>query len=250
MSASWTRRSDTHSFCSPTHWWPGLQHLQRAAWWWFSRSVVSHFCDLVGRSLPGSSVYGVLQARIQERLPLRGSSQPRDRATVSCFAGWSSTTQPPGKLWFLHLLSRGRAGTWRKVCLATWIFNDSQMPQSLVWLKRSKWQKMCLNKCPLQAFSPATRISPPRGVHWEHSTHKQNPAAALSTRASRDAQAEPGPLQPRSPAPGQEGAHGVAPLAQPGCRRHRPKSRLLTSPGRGPSRRDLWALLLDTSGLT
>ena len=41
-------------------------------------------------SLPGSSVLGILQARILEwvaMLPSRGSSQPRDGAQVSCIAG-------------------------------------------------------------------------------------------------------------------------------------------------------------------
>ena len=41
-------------------------------------------------SPPGSSVHGILQARIQEWVALpssRGSSQPRDWTRVSCFAG-------------------------------------------------------------------------------------------------------------------------------------------------------------------
>ena len=47
-----------------------------------SRSVVSPtLCNLMNCSLPGSSVYGILQARIQEWVAMtfsRGSSQPRD----------------------------------------------------------------------------------------------------------------------------------------------------------------------------
>ena len=41
-------------------------------------------------SLPGSSVHGILQARILEWVAIsfsRGSSQPRDRTRVSCIAG-------------------------------------------------------------------------------------------------------------------------------------------------------------------
>ena len=40
-------------------------------------------------SPPGSSVHGILQARILEwvAIPFWGSSQPRDRAWVSCIAG-------------------------------------------------------------------------------------------------------------------------------------------------------------------
>ena len=46
-----------------------------------SHSVVS-LCNLMDSSLPGSSTYGILQARIQEWLAIsfsKGSSRPRDR---------------------------------------------------------------------------------------------------------------------------------------------------------------------------
>ena len=45
------------------------------------------FCDPMNCSLPGSSVHGISQARILERVAIssfRGSSQPRDRTHVSC----------------------------------------------------------------------------------------------------------------------------------------------------------------------
>ena len=44
----------------------------------------------MGCSLPGSSIHGLLQARVLEwvaMLSSSGSSQPRDRTWVSCFAG-------------------------------------------------------------------------------------------------------------------------------------------------------------------
>ena len=47
-------------------------------------------CDPMGCSPSGSSVHGVLQARILEWAAMpssRGSSQPRDRTQVSCTAG-------------------------------------------------------------------------------------------------------------------------------------------------------------------
>ena len=47
-------------------------------------------CDPMDCSLLGSSVHGILQARILEWVAIpfsRGSSQPRDWAQVSCFAG-------------------------------------------------------------------------------------------------------------------------------------------------------------------
>ena len=46
--------------------------------------------DPMDCSLPGSSVHGILQARILEWVAMpssRGSSQPRDRTWVSCTAG-------------------------------------------------------------------------------------------------------------------------------------------------------------------
>ena len=48
------------------------------------------FCDPMDCSLPGSSVHGILQARILEWVAMPsswGSSQPTDRTQVSCIAG-------------------------------------------------------------------------------------------------------------------------------------------------------------------
>ena len=47
-------------------------------------------CDPMGCSLPGSSVHGILQARILAWVAIsfsKGSSQPRDQTWVSCIAG-------------------------------------------------------------------------------------------------------------------------------------------------------------------
>ena len=47
-------------------------------------------CDPMDCSLPGSSVHGILQARILESVAIlfsKGSSQPRDWTQVSCIAG-------------------------------------------------------------------------------------------------------------------------------------------------------------------
>ena len=59
-------------------------------WWGFSLKVVSDTCNAVDCSPPGSSVHGIFQARILERVAIsfsRGSSQPRDWTWVSCTAG-------------------------------------------------------------------------------------------------------------------------------------------------------------------
>ena len=47
-------------------------------------------CDPMDYSLPGSSVHGILQARILEWVAFpfcRGSSQPRNRTQISCITG-------------------------------------------------------------------------------------------------------------------------------------------------------------------
>ena len=47
-------------------------------------------CDPLDCSLPGSSVHGILQARILEWVAIfisRGSSPPRDQTEVSCIVG-------------------------------------------------------------------------------------------------------------------------------------------------------------------
>ena len=60
-------------------------------------------CNLMDCGLPGSSVYGIFQARILQWVAIsssRGSSQPRNRthdSSVSALAGRFFTTEPPGK---------------------------------------------------------------------------------------------------------------------------------------------------------
>ena len=57
-------------------------------------------CDLVDCSPPGSSIHGVLQARMLERVAIsfsRGSPRPRDQTQVSCTSGRFLTTEPPRK---------------------------------------------------------------------------------------------------------------------------------------------------------
>ena len=56
-------------------------------------------CDPIDCSLPGSSVYRILQARILEWVAMpsfRGPSQPRDRFHVSCasFLHWQASSLP------------------------------------------------------------------------------------------------------------------------------------------------------------
>ena len=58
--------------------------------WKLVTQLCPTFCDFMACSLPGSSVHGILQARILEGVAIllfRGSSQPRDQTCVSCIAG-------------------------------------------------------------------------------------------------------------------------------------------------------------------
>ena len=77
-----------------------------------NHSVVSDSCNPIDYSPPGSSVNGILQARILERvaIPLsKGSSQLRDQTRVSCIAGgfftiWATreALPPTWRAWFLQ----------------------------------------------------------------------------------------------------------------------------------------------------
>ena len=56
-------------------------------------------CNPMDCSPPGSSVHGILQARILEWVAMpssRGSSPPRDWTRVSCFLCWQMGSLPPG----------------------------------------------------------------------------------------------------------------------------------------------------------
>ena len=70
-------------------------------------------CDPMDCSLPGSSVHGILQARILEWAAMlfsRGSSWPRDRTRISCIASgfftvWATreATKSQPRSWFFFL---------------------------------------------------------------------------------------------------------------------------------------------------
>ena len=66
-------------------------------WWWFGCWVMSDSCDPMGCSLPGSSVHGILQARILEWVAISfswGSSRPGNQTRVSCIVGRFFTNWP------------------------------------------------------------------------------------------------------------------------------------------------------------
>ena len=71
----------------------------------FTQSCLT-LCDPTDCSLPGSSVHGLLQARILEWVAIpfsRGSPQPRDQTWVSHTAG-RLLSEPPGKPWNVRMI--------------------------------------------------------------------------------------------------------------------------------------------------
>ena len=91
------------------HDWMTFTFIFTGGWWFggYSLRMVSDSCDPMDCSLSGSSVHGVLQARILEWVSISfsgGSSWPRDQtwvSYVSCIAGRLFTTEPLGKF-FSH----------------------------------------------------------------------------------------------------------------------------------------------------
>ena len=93
---------------------------------WGSGSTYAWVCiftDPLDCSLPGSSVYGISQARILEGVAIcsfRGSSEPRDGASVSC--GSRS-----GR-WILY-----HWATWEALCLDRKLIYKKKTILSRIW---------------------------------------------------------------------------------------------------------------------
>ena len=99
-------------------------------------------CDPMDCSLPGSSVHGILQARILEWVAIsfsRGSSPPRDQTFISCLAGRRCFTTV---LWGKHIKSchlfqreekRITKGIWDCKCVRgpqpEWVLNSSRISE-------------------------------------------------------------------------------------------------------------------------
>ena len=86
------------SLCTPLN---SLQLPGNSQWKSKSHSRVQ-LCDPMDYSLPGSSVHGILQARVLEWAAIsfpRGSSRSRDRTQVSCIAGRFFTTWASREAW-------------------------------------------------------------------------------------------------------------------------------------------------------
>ena len=89
-------------------------------------------CNPRDCNLPGSSVHGILQARVLEWVAYpfsRGSSWPRDQTCVSCIAGRFFTAGPPGE-----------------PCLSG-LFTKLQKPFFFTNLPMEKWQLRKVRQC-------------------------------------------------------------------------------------------------------
>ena len=84
-------------------------------------------CDPMNYSLPGSSVHGICQARIQEWVVISYSSvlpQHRDQACLLHFLHWKADSLPPSHLgspaswWRCPNSARILEWTWEKNCLS------------------------------------------------------------------------------------------------------------------------------------
>ena len=76
----------SRGFLSNTKWKPVSSHSLHVCW---IAQLCPALCNPMDCSLPGSSVYGILQARILEWVASsysRGSSWPRNRTWVSCIS--------------------------------------------------------------------------------------------------------------------------------------------------------------------
>ena len=129
-------------------------------------------CNPMDCSPPGSSVHGILQARILERLAIsssRESFQPRDQTFISCIAGGFFTIF--SSVQFSHL-----------------VVSDSLQPHELQHARTpcpSPTPRVYSNSCPLSwwchpttsssvvPFTPAFNLSQHQGLFkWVSSSHQ------------------------------------------------------------------------------
>ena len=90
-----------------------------------SPSVTSDSCDPTDHSPPGSSVHGILQARIAEQVAMsssRGSSQPRDRTCVSCIS-YTAGMDAPG-----HQHTQNFLQHWVTPCVSPALTHFTEAP--------------------------------------------------------------------------------------------------------------------------
>ena len=114
-------------------------------WWWFSLQVASDSCDPRNCSPPGSSVHGILQARIMEWAAISFSRRSSGRGwwlllpSTHHYASCFQAQNPLNYLWFQHIFS------------ITWDSQDMPwlLPKEATWwkyLNQSFWALLSLLK--------------------------------------------------------------------------------------------------------
>ena len=103
-------------------------------------------CECMDCSPPGSSVHGILQARILEWVAVpfsRIPSPPRDQASVSCIAGGFFTSELLGKPHHFKYI-----WTYIWLCISWWTFTNNLI-KSYKYLKYN----ISISNCPFaQSF--------------------------------------------------------------------------------------------------
>ena len=148
-SASWSERGQTQNHCDSTwsrvqgeakltaadrsqksrspcglkQWWRGFRESAMADHVCMHAQMCPTLCGPMDCSPPGSSVHGILQARVLEQVAIshsRGSLPPRDWAQISTsppLTGRFFTTEPPGKHAMDWRCSISWSGLWLCGCL-------------------------------------------------------------------------------------------------------------------------------------
>ena len=126
-------------------------------------------CDPMDCSLPGSSVHGILQARILEWVAIssfRGSSRPRDQTQVSCIAGrfftiWATKEAEEDKC-NSNLKNSTRGFSLQPSGFPNWYFQYLTSAQNSWW--RNEWFHRHLKWTSSEESSwlylPASRLAP------------------------------------------------------------------------------------------
>ena len=123
---------------------PGLENFEHyfASMWKWSLSLYPTLCKPMHCSPPGSSIHGILQARVLEWVAIsfsRGSSRPRDWTQVSCIVGRRFT------IWATREVL---ASMWDECnCVVVWTF----LGIAFLWDWNENWPFPVL--CTLLSFS-------------------------------------------------------------------------------------------------
>ena len=144
-----------------------------------SRSVMSDSCNPIDCSLPGSSICGILQARILEWGAIsfsRGSSPPRNWTWVSCIAGGLFTYWAIRELNKKDVISSHVVRSFKNqvqylgdVCLSAWLWEykgciwDNESSAGEAWCMVNLLQETYRGRVNLLVCS---QFNHPRQMYW------------------------------------------------------------------------------------